>query len=264
MRRGWSGLAALAVFLVLAMATAAALLPTEGLAQTMSAREIVERSENRPEPRDLAATQTIRLISQAGGERSMQMQTFRRGDERMILWFVAPGEVRGTSLLRVEREDGEADIWLYLPAMRRTRRVSGSAQSGSFMGTDFSYNDMGRRRLDDYEYTLVDEAELDGEAVWVIEMVPRAGVESDYSRIRRYIRMSDFVTLQEDLYDGATLWKVMTVGDIHQIGGYTLPGRLEMVDVVKNHRTVMTFDEMAVDQGIDESFFSPRSLERIP
>lgn len=232
------------------------------VAQEMSAEEIMKKATSHEDPEDVKAVITMELTARTGSQRHMTVKTLRKGTEKMIMWFLEPGDVKGSSFLRVEEGD-DLNMWLYLPAFRRVRRISGPARSGSFMGTDFSYNDMGMMKYEDYKYEMVGEEEIDGTPVYVIDCIPLPGTESDYVKIRAYVRKADFWTIREELFDGDGVKKVKTIGDFTNIGGYTLMTRMEMYDTRKDHRTVLIFDNIQVDQGVGDDAFTTRSLERI-
>src|SRR5262247_396105 len=105
--------------------------------------------------------------------------------EKRIYRFLSPADVQGTSVLVFDYEAKADDVWIYLPALRKTRRIVSSQKTQSFMGSEFSYGDLNIPPLDDYNYTLVKEEDYGGEGCFVVDVVPKkkeTGTEEGYSK----------------------------------------------------------------------------------
>ena len=132
------------------------------------------------------------------------------------------------------------------------------------MGSDLSYEDMTSRNLNDYTYLLQDEATIDGVEYWVLESIPKPELRSSYSRIVSWVRQSDALILKENYFDRAgNLLRERTI-EAQEIGGYTLPVRMFVRNVQKEHSTEMIFDKIEVDTGVKDNLFHERNLRRLP
>ncbi|MCG8477301.1 MAG: outer membrane lipoprotein-sorting protein, partial [Cytophagales bacterium] len=143
--------------------------------KAQTGREIIEKVKNRPDGDTRYSEMTMKLINKRGRERQRKVKSYSMDinkDKKTIMFFEYPGDVRGTGFLtwdydKIGKDD---DKWLYLPAMKKTRRISGSsAKKDYFMGTDFTYDDMGNRNVDEDEHKLLKEENVDGNICWVIE-----------------------------------------------------------------------------------------------
>lgn len=230
-------------------------------AQTAS--EIALQIDQRPAPVDMTSDMTMRLTSKTGKTRTLSVHTVRMGEARMIMWFTAPADDRGVAFLTIERESGD-EMRMWLPSFKKMRRISTSKRGDSFMGSDLSFEDLTSRNIDDYSHNLLGEEVINGEEYWLLENIPNADLRSSYSRIVSVVRKSDAQVSKELYYDRAgELIKERTV-ETGTFGAYSLPVRMVVRNVQKNHSTELTFKNIEVDTGVKESLFHERNLRRLP
>ncbi|HCH61406.1 MAG: hypothetical protein CL927_20210 [Deltaproteobacteria bacterium] len=233
-----------------------------GLAQS-TPREIVEKSESLRQIENSIQTVKMTLVSKSGSERVREFELkVRRDDDavRSHTRFLTPADVAGTAMVIVDRPDQVDEQMLYVPALKRVTRISGRARSGSFLGSDFSFEDLEINNADDAKHTLQSETDTS----WVIETVPGAG--SSYGRILSSVRKSDYLPTKVEYFDrkGAPL-KVLTVTATLESNGATYPKVSEMVHLKKGTRTLLEVHEYRVDVPMEElpdSLFSQTALER--
>ncbi|HEX6069916.1 MAG TPA: outer membrane lipoprotein-sorting protein [Longimicrobiaceae bacterium] len=240
-------------------------------AQTLTGREIIERNDAMLAVSDETVDFTMKLINKRGQGRERQISWVRRsesGRESALIRFAAPADVRGTALLSVEAAGGETDQWLYLPALQRSRRISASNQSDSFVGSDFAFEDLRPEELDDFSYRLLREEAVDGAAVYVVEAVPATAdrkQESGYARREIRVRKDNFVVVRVNFYDRrGELLKEFRASDVRPVEGSKSwrAHTMEMRNVKTGHATVLTFGEFVIDSGVSGETFSLRRLER--
>jgi len=157
-------------------------------------------------------------LGKDGSQATVRMTlTSRRGAQRrrtLLIWSVrvakrtrslvritAPADVRGTSFLFKENASGRDDMWLYIPALKRTRRIVGKARQGRFLGSDFTYADLEARGLKGATHKRLADSKISRFACYVIEARPKAGSGSAYSRIVAWIRKDNFVAIRLKMYD---------------------------------------------------------------
>jgi len=181
------------------------------------------------------------------------------------VWEPRDNSRKGTGFLSWEYDDPfkDDDKWLYLPAMKKVRRISGSsAGKENFMGSDFTYDDMGGRNVDEDEHRLLREEALDGSPCWVVESIP---MDSDaaYSRTVSWIRQDAFIPVKVEYFDRmGDLLKTLTASGISREGGFWTTRKLEMANHRKEHRTIITLEKMEYNLAMNESLFTVPSLER--
>lgn len=217
---------------------------------------------------------TFTLTNKNGNERirrttgATRLQSNGR-DQMRFTRFVSPPDVKGTTSLLIEHEDHDDDIWIYLPALKKVRRLVSNNKKDSFLGTDFSYADVIGYRVSDWSYRLLHEETVDGEQCYVISAVPKTNEiaeQSGYSKRMDWVRKNSHVTVKSHYWDGAgQLLKISTFGDFRQVDpkrNKWQAMRLESGNVLTGHRTVIQFDSFKVNQNVDEQMFTTRHMEK--
>ncbi|MFC1477925.1 outer membrane lipoprotein-sorting protein [Candidatus Margulisiibacteriota bacterium] len=242
-----------------------ALLTGHLFAAELTGKDIMLKVDQRAIPKDMKSRMTMNLINKNGQVRSREVTAFRQGDKKQIMWFLAPADIKGTSFLRVEHDNDTEDMWLYLPAFKKTRRIVSSAKKENFMGSDFTYEDMSTRKFKDYTYIrrLPDDM-IASYNCYIVESIPKEDVDITYSRIISWVWQEDNLPIIEQFYDKiGNLKKVKTLSALKKQKQYWMPGKFEMHDVQKEHKTELVFEEVKVDTGIPDAYFSTRYLRRI-
>lgn len=226
--------------------------------------EIARMMDEREQPDDMVTDMTIVLTSRTGSSRTLTVHSVRKGEDKQIIWFLAPADDRGVAFMKIEYEDREDEMRMWLPGFKRMRRISSSKKGESFMGSDLSYEDMTTRALDEYVYELMGEDTLDGEPVWILESTPKPELRSSYSRIVSRVRQSDITPIKEEYYDRAgKLLKVRTM-ELTEKKGYTIPVHMFVKNVQKEHTTELIFENIELDTGVKDDLFHERNLRRLP
>jgi len=237
------------------------------LAQELTGREIVEKVYNLPTGDDQTSNLTMTLINKSGKQRIRKIKQFTKelGDvEKSIMFFQSPADVKNTSFMSWTYEDDSKsdDQWIYLPAIKKTKRISSDSKSDYFMGSDFTYDDLGDRKLDDDTHKLVGSETIDGVDYYVVESTPK-DEEYMYSKTKTWIRKDNFIGLKKEFYDeDEDLLKVLKIKKFEEISGFLLITNSEMENVQKNHRTTMVLDNIEINTNIPASKFSERMMTR--
>ena len=233
-----------------------------------SGREIIQMVQDRPDGENRRSVMTMQLVNHRGAVRERTILSYSLDfgkDSKSIMFFQSPADVSGTGFLSWQYDDPskEDDRWLYLPAMKKVRRISGSsARKENFMGSDFTYDDMGGKNVDEDEHRLLREEPMAGWACWVIESLPRES-DASYSKKITWIRKDALIPVRVEYFDRmGNLLKTLTASEIFQDGSYWTTRRLEMVNHQRDHRTIITMDEIEYDLDLDESIFTVPALER--
>ena len=245
--------------------TAAAL-----FAQGLTGYDIMKKADEVAEPKTSSSTAILTIHSKKGNDRVREviMKSKDFGDvEKSVIVFLSPKDVSGTGYLTFDykEEDKDSDNWLYMPAMKKTRRIasSGSEGEGNFMGTDFTYQDMGDRSLNKYNYNLLGEDNIDGVDCYKVECISKAGTEKD-PRYISYIGKEDFILRKCEFYDRQDqLHRVLNCTDFTKIKGFTTAQKMKMENVQSGTWSLIESKNIQYDEGdIDDSLFSVAALEK--
>lgn len=207
---------------------------------------------------DLALT----LIDSGGQERTRRLQTLsltENGKTSSITVFLSPSSVRNTRFLSVENDQGKTDQWIYLPALKRVKRIAANEEGGSFMGSDFSYADMASTTYDADEatHTLLEETET----TYRVRSVPFDS--STYGKTETTVDKATYLPLQVDFYakDGTTMEKQLKTSQTDQINGRWIPKVITMTTIASGHSTRIEIIQAQYDIPMNSNFFTTRFLE---
>ncbi|MFC2091427.1 outer membrane lipoprotein-sorting protein [Elusimicrobiota bacterium] len=184
---------------------------------------------------------------------------YGEGRRKNLIKFSFPLDVKDTGLLIWSYEEGNDDQWLYLPALRRVRRISGSQQDKSFVGSDLSYADMSSiyREVEKDTHTLLDMDMIDGNECYVVESTPLDS-KYQYSKYTRWIRKDNFVPVKITAYDRKGKYVKLILGeDIAKIDGVWLARRTIVENIKSGHKTILEIDpEYNIDLSDELFIFS--------
>jgi outer membrane lipoprotein-sorting protein len=227
--------------------------------------EIAQKIDGREAPKDMKVNLTMLLTNKKGKTRSSTLRSISKDDAtKQIIWFLAPADDKGVAFLKIEHNNGDDEMRLWLPAFNKIRRISSSQKSDSFMGSDMSYEDMTSREIEEYNYNLLGEEELDGVLCYKLESTPKPSMESTYSKFIGWVTKDKFLVLKEESYDKSDrLIKIRTIKYKEQ-KGYIVPNEIFVKNVQKNHSTRLTFDEMELDTNVNNDLFQEKNLKRLP
>jgi len=207
-------------------------------------------------------------------ERALTMTAIEGGADRPVvadrtlIRFTYPNDIEGTGFLVWQRPGEDDERFLYLPALGRVRRIAGSEAQESFVGSDFTYEDIGGRELGDYSYRLLGDRETwtapDGAShdVWRLESRHR-DADARYPRVLSLVRSDNFVVVRAEIHNRRDeLQKVYVVRRLERVDGYWTPLDLEMRDLLQRTRTELVIERAGYDVGLSADDFTRRALER--
>ena len=270
-----SGIARIAIGLVV-IAIAVTSYSGSSLADDSKAREIMQKVRDRDDGDNQTANVQMVLIDRRSNERVRDLRSFGKDkgeDTYTMMFFLSPADIKDTGFLTYDYDDWQKDDdqWLYLPALKKSKRIAYSNKSGSFMGSDFSYADMTERPLEKYDYTLLKEDEINGHPVWVIQSVPNDKEEikeTGYTKSIHFVRQDNHVVIRSKAWlKKGRRNKYMEVKELEQIDGIWVPTLVTMVTKKGDqtqHRTVLRTSDTKFDQPLDFESFSVRGLEAGP
>jgi hypothetical protein len=189
--------------------------------------------------------------------------------EKRIYRFVSPADVQGTGVLVFDYEAKADDVWIYLPALRKTRRIVSSQRTQSFMGSEFSYGDLNIPALDDFNYTLVKQEPWAGEACWVVDVLPKnqdVAEGEGYSKKTYWVSKEKLAVVRGLYYDkDGKLLKELVARDIKLLDPKHKRYRsmhMEMINKQNGRRSVFESKKVTFTPGTKDEYFTTTYLER--
>ena len=241
----------------------------------LNGREIMEKVNARDTGDRSITEMEMILIDKKGNKRVRKLKTFgleKGKDSLSLMFFLSPADVRNTGFLTFDYDESgkDDDQWLFLPALRKTKRIAAGDKSGSFMGSDLNYSDMTSPDLNLYEYTLMKETEVKGQKVWQIKAVPKTKAEADksgYSKSVVFIRQDNYVMIR------GVRWvhkkkrnKYLDVRKLEKIDGIWVSTELHVTTKSGKktlHKTILKQKNVHFNQDeVNEDLFSIRRLEK--
>ncbi len=220
--------------------------------------KVMEVQSSTSSAMDLALT----LIDPSGQERTRRLQTLSLTENEKtssITVFLSPSSVKNTRFLSVENDQGKTDQWIYLPALRRVKRIAANEEGGSFMGSDFSYADMASTTYDADEatHTLLEETDT----TYRVRSVPFD--TTTYGKTETTVDKATYLPLQVDFYskDGVTLEKQLKTSQTDQMSGRWIPKVITMTTIASGHSTRIEILQAQYDIAMNSNYFTTRFLE---
>ena len=216
---------------------------------------------------DTIANMKMILRNRAGKEsnRNVRIKNLEvKGDgDKSLSIFDEPADVKGTTSLTWSHSTKPDDQWLYLPALKRVKRISSKNKSGPFMGSEFAFEDIGSQEVDKYSYKYLRDESIDGAQSFVIERYPN-DKNSGYTKQIAWIEQERYIALKIEYYDrkGALL-KTLAASDFEQyLNKFWRAGTLEMVNHQSGKSTRLEFSNYQFQTGLRDTDFSKNALKR--
>lgn len=263
-----------AAMLVLLLTFGLTLFAGKTWANELTAAEIMQKNFVVSKVADSISDATFTLANKSGQERVRQ--TFGTTklqangiDNMRMTRFLSPADIKSTVSLLIEHADKDDDIWIYLPALKKVRRMVASNKKDSFVGTDFSYGDVIGHKVGEWNHQLLGEEVVDGNPCYVIESFPKNNdikSGSGYSKRKGWIRKDNFMSVKGEFWDeSGQLLKTSTFADIRKVDpehDKWQAMRLEADNVQTGHRTVIQYGNFKVNQKVKDDFFTTRYMEK--
>ncbi len=220
--------------------------------------------DDRDSPKDMKSNMSMVLTNKNGKTRTSKIRSYSKDEnKKQILWFLAPADDKGVAYLKIEHENKNDDMKLWLPNFKKIRRISSKKKSESFMGSDMSYEDMTSRNIDEYTYSIIGSEKIDNVNCYILESVP-SGIKTEYSKHISWITKDMHLPVKEESFDkNGELLKSKSI-IYQQIKEYSIMIELHVKNVQRNHQTILKFDNIEVDSGIKDNIFHEKNLKRMP
>lgn len=216
---------------------------------------------------DETVESTMSLIAANGSVVTRKTKNFtleRAGNrDHQLIQFLEPADVRGTSLLTHQDPKGDDNQWLYLPELRRVKRISSTGKTGSFMGSEFTYEDIGGNTLEKFKYVKLADENYKGKDCNVLEKTPTYA-NSGYTKIKMWISKDNSLVLRQDFFDRKnSLLKVMTFDGHQKYGATWRSQKISVENLQTKKKSVLDFTSRKMKSGLAADLFTERNLQRI-
>lgn len=233
------------------------------------ARALLKESENRHRTKTQQYAGHLAVVNKDGKVRKKGWKSYRQGyagDAKTLTRFTEPPEVKGVGFLSISRPAGQnADQWLYLPSMKRERRIAAQDRDASFVGTDFNYEDMEEFDHEKHKVAMQGEQTVDGQPCYVITAFPMESAgKSVYEKKILYLRKDILYLLRMDLYRKGDKQpsKIFSLSDLQNVEGHWVAKKWEMSDLKKGSKTTVLLNQISFDKPQPAGCFTLQNLNR--
>jgi len=248
----------------------ASLLPLQAMA--LSGEEAMQKSQAAflYAGKDFKARVVMKLINRDGQERLRELTMLRKniagpgGEQKYFMYFFQPADVRDMAFMIHKYPAKDDDRWLFVPAINMVKRIAAQDKRSSFVGSDFTYEDVSGRDIEDDVHVVEREEKVGNRDCYVVKSTPK-GKDADFGHKLTWVDKANFLPLKEEQYDKrGDRYKLFTVDEVADIKGIPTPIKRSMKNLQTGHRTEVAYVKTDYDLGIEDSLFSERFLRQPP
>lgn len=184
------------------------------------------------------------------------------GQSKALLKFTAPAEVKGVALLIQNHPDRASDQWMWTPAINRERRIAIQDRSTRFFGTDFTFEDLEERDVDQYDYKMLGDESVDNAPCFKIQSTPKKAKSSQYTQSNVWVRKDHYVVAKLEGYKDDKLIRAIHYTDIANVQSFWTPRRLDVKDELRNSTTTLILEKLQYNVPLSEDQFTLQALRR--
>ena len=227
--------------------------------------ELAQKIDNRKTPLDSKADLIMTLTNKKGKTRTSSLRSIVKDDgAKQIIWFLSPADDKGVAFLKIEHNDSDDEMRIWLPAFKKVRRISSKKRSDSFMGSDMSYEDMSVRQPDEYTFNIVGQEVYDSTFCYLLESIPKINIRTEYTMHVTWIDTNLFLPLKEESYDKSGEILKQKYFRYNFINDYHILTEVQVTNIQKNHSTNLKFENIELNTGVGDKLFHERNLKRLP
>ncbi|MFC4634623.1 outer membrane lipoprotein-sorting protein [Dokdonia ponticola] len=231
------------------------------LQQELSATAIVKKADENMRGKTSQADITIKIIRPTW-RREMDMKAWTKGDDYSMILVTSPAKEKGTVFLKRIKE-----VWNWIPTIERTIKLPPSMMSQSWMGTDFTNDDLVKEAssVEDYTHKHLGKESIREKDCYKIEMIPKPSAAVVWGKVIVWIDAKDFLQLKAEFYDeDGELVNSMISGDVKELGGRKITAKIEMFPIDKEgNSTVIIYNDIVFDKEINDNFFTTRTMKKL-
>jgi hypothetical protein len=229
------------------------------------AKAVVQEAQRRTESKSERYEGLLKTVD-AGGKTTEKRWTYVRlgshGQSKAVIRFLDPPEVKGVALLIVNHPDRASDQWMWTPAIERDRRIALQDRSTRFFGTDFTFEDLEERDVEQYDYALLPDETIAGAACWKIQSTPREARRSQYTKSVIWIRKDNYAYVRADLFVKDEVVRRLTYGDLRQTQAIWTSYDVTMADLRRGSRTELISAKVQYNLPLQDEEFTLEAIRR--
>ncbi len=231
----------------------------------ISGYELAYQMDNRKTPINSKMDLEMQLTNKKGKTRSYILHSIMKDNaKKQMIWFLSPPDDKGISFLKIEHDNKDDEMRIWLPAFKKIRRIAATKRSDSFMGSDMSYEDLASRQLNEYTFKIINQEIYDSIPCHLLESIPNNNVLTEYSRHITWIDTTSLLPIKEESFDKISkLLKEKIYAYIH-INEYDVLSKISIRNIQKKHSTHIQFKNIELNTDIKNNFFHERNLKRLP
>ena len=229
----------------------------------MTGLELAELIDSRIKPIDISSINTMVLTNKKNKSKTLELISISKDNsKKQMIWFLQPTKNKGTSFLKIEHDDKNDYMAMWLPGLSRLKPIKSNEKSDSFMGSDLSFEDLTNRTISDYNYKIIDYTDN----IYTLESVPN-NIDSEYGKHITKVKEIEtkiFIATEENSFDKNNQLLKTKIFTFTKIDSFYIMNKLEVRNVQKNHSTILTVNDISLNNNFDDSKFVERNLEFLP
>jgi len=229
--------------------------------QNLSAKDIVRKADNNMRGKTSKADITIKIFRPTWS-REMNMKAWSKGDDYSLILVTSPAKEKGTVFLKRVKE-----VWNWIPSIERNIKLPPSMMSQSWMGTDFTNDDLVKEASSvvDYDHKQLGKETVSDKDCYKIEMIPKPSAAIVWEKVIVWIDAVDFLQLKAEFYDeDGELVNIMNSSEVKEVGGRKITSKIEMLPIDKaGNSTVIIYNDIIFDNPINDNFFTTRNMKQL-
>jgi outer membrane lipoprotein-sorting protein len=231
----------------------------DGMSQ--DARDVIKKADDKAKGKSSQAIMTIQII-RPSWTREMSLKTWSKGNDLALILVTAPVKDKGIVYLKRKKE-----VWNWIPSIERNIKLPPSMMSQSWMGTDFTNDDLVKEAsiVEDYNHSFMADAVIDGYDCYLVQMIPKPDAAVVWGKVLLWVEKKEYLMLHGEYFDeSGKLVNTLHASDIKLLGGRMLPARLVMIpNDKKGNKTILLYREMSFDKPIADEVFGTQFMSKV-
>ena len=232
----------------------------------LTGEDIAKKMYNSNRDKDLVTKTKMTLIDKSGSKRERTFFTFsldnNHYDSQSLIFFTEPAKIKKVGLLIHNAKEGDANQWLYLPALKKSRRISSGKKSGRFVSSDLTYQDLEDREVELDNHKLLKEEKIKGKKYYIVERTPKKASSSIYTKVISWVDASNWLVKKANFYKGKkSVHKTINSANFKKIGPTWYAGLTVIEDFDEKHKTRLELLNVKQNQKLSSGFFNKSILE---
>jgi len=232
---------------------------------SMTGDELSILMDNRKSPTDISSDMNMEITNKKGRKRTLKVKSISKDNsEKQILWFLSPADDKGIAYLKIEHKNKDDEIRLWLPAFKKIRRISAKKKADSFMGSDLSYEDMTSRQIEDYNFTIIKEDNINNQDCYLMKSEPKKGIKSEYSKHLTWVTKDKYLPVKEESYDNENKLLKAKSFKYANLNSFDLVSEIFVENMQKKTNTLLKLSNLRVNTNVKDNLFQEKNMKRLP